>query len=119
MLVALGVLMIGVAILLLVASVGVRQWSSGQAATEAHLHEPGAHTVTYVLPDGEDPVSVLAALSHAGFTSVEDHAGVHDRVLVECGDEDREQVREVIAHVEHREYDGAAVAGRVVFEDER
>jgi hypothetical protein len=119
MLVAMGVLVVGVAVLLAVMSVGMRRWSVAEARKDAELHAPGAHTVTYVVPDGEDPVGVIAALTHAGFLAVEDHSGVHDRVLVQCEAEDREKVRDVIAHVQRPGYDGPAVVNRVVFEDER
>ena len=119
MLVGLGLLVVGIAVLLAVVSVGIGRWSANEARKDAALHGPDAHTVTYVVPDGEDPVGVIAALTHAGFTSVEDHSGVHDRVLVECDPDDRERVRDVIAHVQHHRYDGVTVAGRVVFEDER
>ena len=119
MLVAMGVLVVGVAVLMVVMSVGMGRWSAAEARKDAELHAPDAHTVTYVVADGEDPVSVIAALTHAGFVSVEDHSGLHDRVLVQCEVEDRERVRDVIAHVHHQGYDGAAVVNRVVFEDER
>jgi hypothetical protein len=118
MLVALGVLAVGVAVLLVVMSIGLGRWSANEARKDAALHAPDAHTVTYVVPDGEDPVDVIAALTHAGFTSVEDHRGLHDKVLVACEAEDRERVRDVITHVQASHYHGGVV-GRVLFEDER
>ena len=45
--------------------------------------------------------------------------GRHERVLVECDEDQRDRVRDVIAHVRHQRYDGSDVRDQVVFEDER
>ena len=119
MLIALGVLMVGVAVLMVVLSIGLGRWSRDETLKEDRLHAPETHTVSYVLTDGEDPVGVIAALTHAGFTSVEDLHGRHERVVVECDEDQRDRVRDVIAHVRHQRYDGSDVRDLVVFEDER
>ncbi len=91
---------------------GVTRWAEDETGKEALLHAPDAHTVSYVVPEGEDPALVMAALTHAGFRSVEDVTGRRERVLVECEEEDRDRVRDVIEHVRHRRFDGAAVVDR-------
>lgn len=56
--------------------------------------------VRYRVPEGQDPVSVTAALVHEGFQPQVDYGGGHERiVVVPCphGEEDREQVRAAIA----------------------
>jgi hypothetical protein len=118
MFVAGAVVLVLFGIVLVVFARGVTRWAEGETAKEAQLHAPDAHLVSYVVPDGEDPALVMAALTHAGFTSVEDTTGRRERVLVECEEEDRDRVRNVIEHVRHRRYDGAAVVDRVTFEDE-
>ena len=76
---------IGVAGLLLVGY--LRKWGMEVGRTEARLHEPGAHTMSYAVPPGRDPAELMAAVRCAGFTVVEESP---DRLLVDCpeaGDE--------------------------------
>ena len=66
------------------------------------LHEPGAETLVYDVPDGQDPVDLTVALHRAGFPSVEDVEKGNRHVLVDCPHgkvEDRARVRAVIEQV--------------------
>jgi len=74
---------------------GARRWSIAEAAVDARLHSPRVHTVAYVVPEGRDPALVRVALAHAGFVTVLDRSG-DQRLLVECDESRREQVRRVI-----------------------
>lgn len=91
----------------LVALVAVVAWamhllkeeSLGRERVEADLHSSGTPTLEYVVPTGEDPVVVLAALQRAGYTACVDSHGAHQLVLVKCPDgvaPSRAKVRAVI-----------------------
>jgi len=97
---------------------GARRWGMAEAAVDARLHSASAHTVAYVVPEGQDPALVRVALSHAGFVTVLDRGG-DQRLLVECEESRREQVRQVIEAIDEPELTGAEVhAGHVRFVDE-
>lgn len=90
------------AVALVFVAIALRSWGRGVAATETRLHAPGAHTLTYEVPLGQDPAVAMTALLHAGFTSVVDltvgdHAGGAELLLVECDEQDRERVRGILA----------------------
>ena len=75
--------------------------------------------MAYVVPGGQDPAGLMAALTHAGFVSVTDSTGGTERLLVECEESDRGRVRSVLEQVERRGIDGSRLpAGHVSFEDE-
>lgn len=66
---------------------------------EAELHDGATPTLKYVVPTGEDPVVVLAALQRAGYTAGVDSHSAHQVVVVKCPDGQdraRAQVRAVI-----------------------
>ena len=110
-----GFIVVGVVVIAALTS-----WGRDEAATEARLHSPGTHTVAYVVPDGQDPAVLMAALTHAGFVSVTDITGGTERLLVECEESDRGHVRSILEQVERRRIDGSRLpAGHVSFEDER
>jgi hypothetical protein len=82
--------------------VSARSATLDHEKTRDRLHEPGAETLVYKVPNGQDPVELIVALAHAGFTSVEDIAGGTCQVLVDCPHgrlEDRSRVRAVIEQV--------------------
>jgi hypothetical protein len=96
----------------------LRAWGAEAAATEQALLSPEAHTVVFVVPEGEDPTFVRAALTHAGFVSVLDHSG-EQRLIVRCEPGQREQVRAILEQTDHPSAGGhPAYAGQVHFEDE-
>ena len=75
--------------------------SLGRERIEAQLHDASTPTLQYVVPTGEDPVVVVAALERAGYTVGVDSSGAHQVVLVGCPDgpeASRAKVREVIAN---------------------
>ncbi|MFZ2015721.1 MAG: hypothetical protein WAV00_18035 [Nocardioides sp.] len=86
----------------------MRRFGMEEAETERALLAPDAHTVAWVVPEGEDPATVRTHLSHAGFTSVLDRSG-DQRLVVECEPGDREMVRDIIAHAAHSTFDGQAL----------
>jgi hypothetical protein len=83
----------------------LRTWGKEKAETEKALLAPQAHTVSYVVPEGEDPTFVRVALSHAGFVSVLDRSG-EQRLVVRCESGQRERVRAILEEVDHPSYDG-------------
>ena len=77
----------------------LKQESLGRERVEAELHDANTPTLEYVLPTGEDPVVVVAALERAGYTVGVDSNGAHQVVLVRCPeglDRCRPEVRAII-----------------------
>jgi hypothetical protein len=109
-----GLVVVGVAIML-----ALRTWVLEESRTEARLHRPGAHTLSYVVPNGQDPAVLMAAVRNAGLTSVVDTTGGTERILVECEEEDRARVRSALEHAAVPGYDGHTTVAHVAFEDER
>ena len=114
----------------LVALVAVVAWamrlmkdeSLARERVQTHLHDASTPTLEYVVPTGEDPVVVVAALERAGFTVAVDPHGAHQQVLIECPDgrdPSRTKVRAVIeaAHAGTVQ-DGLPVQAAVRFRDE-
>lgn len=73
-----------------------RTWVLDEGATEARLRDPETHTLSYVVPNGQDPAVLMSALAHARFTAVTDTHGGIERLLIGCEETDRAQVRQVI-----------------------
>lgn len=97
---------------------GARRWGMEDAEVDARLHSPSCHTVAYVVPEGQDPALLRVALTHAGYTTVLDRGG-DQRLLVECEEGHRDDVRHVIEGVDHGGFEGPElVRGHVRFEDE-
>ncbi|MGA8248975.1 MAG: hypothetical protein WB797_18860 [Nocardioides sp.] len=96
----------------------LRRWGMKEAETERSLLSPQAHTVSYVVPEGEDPALARAALTHAGFVSVLDRTA-DQRLVVRCEQGERERVRAILEHVDHPTFDGHHEdAAHVQFVDE-
>jgi hypothetical protein len=114
-----GIAFVLVLLVLLVLLMTFRRWTLDEAKTEARLRSPDTHTVVYVIPDGQDPTALMAALTGAGLVSVvETKAGV-ERLLVECEEGDRTRVRSTIERVQRSGGAGSEVDVRPVsFEDE-
>jgi len=77
----------------------LREQSLKRERVEAELHDAGTPRLEYVVPTGEDPVVVLAALERAGYTAGVDTHGARQVVLVKCPDgteRSRQKVRAVI-----------------------
>jgi hypothetical protein len=88
-----------VIIIAAVVLVSLRRWTLDEGRAEARLRAPDTHKVVYVVPEGEDPTLVMAALMHAGFKAVVGLEEGIEQVLVECEETDRAGVRELIARV--------------------
>jgi hypothetical protein len=119
MLVVGGMLFVGVVVVAVVLMLALRSWMLDEAQTEAGVRSPKAHRVAYVVPVGQDPAVLRAALTHAGFTTALDTERGDERLLVACDEQARVQVRSIIEHVDRAGADGPDLqVGRVTFEDE-
>jgi hypothetical protein len=109
------VLVIAAAVILL----GLRRWTLDEGRAEARLRSPETHKVVYAVPDGQDPASVMAALMHAGFTSVVGMEEGIEQLLIECEETDRARVRRLIEGVSRATSEEHRLAvDQVRFEDE-
>jgi hypothetical protein len=114
-----GLLLIGFLVVGVVVIVFLKEWTQEEARTEARLRSPETHTIAYVVPEGQDPAILMAALAHVGFESMVDTAGPRERLLVACEETDRAQVRDVLEHVDRAGFSGPEMhAGHVHFDDE-
>lgn len=120
MIAAIAILLVALIAVLVVGAVGLRSWGMAEARTEARLRSPTTHTISYVVPRGQDPAILMAALAGAGFTTVVDNSAPAERILVACAETDRDRVREVLEHVDRTGFDGAEMhVAHVTFDDER
>jgi hypothetical protein len=111
--------LVGLVVGTILVNVGLRNWVARQSRTEARLLSPETHTVGYVVPEGQDPAVLMAALTSAGFEAIVDTSGRAERVLIACDDGDRTRVRAVLEDVHRTGFDGAAMrVEHVVFDDE-
>jgi hypothetical protein len=96
---------------------GSRRWVLDVGASEVRLQDPETHTLSYLVPAGQDPASLMAALAHAHFTTaVDTHSGT-ERLLVACEESDRSKVREVLSDASSAGSGGTRMA-HVTFVDE-
>jgi hypothetical protein len=117
---AAAILIVLVLVISFVVAAGLRGLVFAEARTEARLHSPSTHTLSYALPTGVDTAVLRGALAAAGYTSAVDTAGTHQCLLVECAAADRNRLRRVIASAPETLYGGSALTQHlVVFEDER
>lgn len=117
------VLVVMVVIVLALGGVGIIPWLRRESRRTADLSRPRGDTLRYRVPEGVDPVPVIAALHQAGYNAVPDLERGHGSVVVECAngvEEERERVRAVIAGADlNLEGDsGVAATEPVRFEDE-
>jgi hypothetical protein len=99
------------------------RWAAARTEVDAHLGEPVVETLDYVVPEGQDPAVVVAALHENGVEAAPD-IGAKQLVHVACAPTDngeRERVRSIIETVKTSGIDAGAPfdAGAVRFEDER
>lgn len=112
-------LLVGLAMVGLLLLLGLRRWTLEETRTDALLRSPDAPTVAYRVPDGKDPVVLMASLSRSGFVSVVDDAGGTERLLVACDARERGTVRSIIEQVDRGGVEGPELhAAPVTFEDE-
>lgn len=111
---------VGVLAVALVLAWGLRKVVFDEGRTEDRLRLPGTHTLAYVVPTGQDAAVLEAALAHAGFTAVGVMEGGTERLLIECPEEARPEVRSIIEHVTKTSLEGGEIhVGHVSFDDER
>ena len=118
MIAIIGILFLAVVVAGMLVLRGARRWVLDEGATEARLRDPETHTLSYLVPNGQDPVALITALAHANFTTVIDtHDGI-ERILVACEETDRAQVRHVLEAASIASSGGTRMTDHVRFEDE-
>lgn len=112
--------MLGIALIGLVIAFGLRGVVNQQERIERDLHGPEAKAVSYLVPEGQDPAVLVAALHTAGHAAITEERGGHTHLLVGCATPvDRTSVRSVIERVHTTSSDGVAfTVGTVRFGDE-
>ncbi len=87
---------------------------------EEVVHQHGVPTLSYVVPNGQDPSELVVALHHAGFTAVAAPQHGFEVLEVAChGEADRAKVREVLEHAHRWGFGEAEIpVGAITFEDE-
>ena len=107
-------LVLGVAVAL-----AMRSWVREEARMEALIESPETHTVSYAVPDGQDPAILAAALHQAGFTARAHLEGGFEVLRIACNEQQRAQVRSVIEHVDRTGFEGVPMhIGHARFVDE-
>jgi hypothetical protein len=86
-------------------------------AIETRLGSPGTHTLTYLVPNGQDPAALMGALLRSRFTAAVDTHGGLERLLIGCEESDRAHVREILETVRGGPMD-SRIHVPVCFEDE-
>ena len=114
------ILVVAVVVVTFFVLAGLRRWERDMERTEARLRSPDTHTVAYRIPEGQDPAVLTAALAREGYTYLVTDEGGVERLVVECDEQDRARVREIIEHVDRAGFEGPEIhVGHVTFEDER
>lgn len=117
---ALVLVIVGLLAVVVILALGLRRATFDEAEAEVGLRQPGAHTVSYVVPTGQDASVLLAALTHAGFKAVGGMEAGQERVLVACDESQRGEVRRIIESVHEANFGGPEMhVAHVRFEDER
>jgi len=98
----------------------LRRVTFAEAHEEAQLSDPHSAPLSYVVPDGQDPVVLSAALARAGFHSLGILQHGVERLLIDCQSEtDRSRVRSIIEHVRRTGFAGdEIIVSHVRFDDE-
>jgi hypothetical protein len=79
-----------------------RSASRDYEAVRTRLHQPGAETLSYDVPNGQDVAELIVALDRAGYPAVEETGGTRHQVLVSCPhgrDQARPYVRAVLGGI--------------------
>jgi hypothetical protein len=113
-------MLVAVALIGFAVAFGLRRVVFDLDETSKRLHQPDARTVSYLVPEGQDPAVLTAALHHEGYASATEEHGGHTHVLVECTEDgDRANIRSVIEHVHTTSFDGVPInVGHIRFDDE-
>jgi hypothetical protein len=118
MVLAATLLVLTVLVVPLLAIAMMRRFGMEEADTERTLLSADSHSVSWLVPEGEDPALVRTHLAHEGFVSVLDRSG-DQRLVVGCEPAERERVRSVIAGTPHPTFDGRPLElSRMRFDDD-
>lgn len=116
------VIVLAVLVLAAAALYVLRQHVRERQRVDEVLEDPRTPTLEYVVPTGQDPAVILAALHRAGYTATVDPNGAHQVVMVGCPggvDQERAQVRAAIESADvTAPDDGAPLDATVRFRDE-
>jgi hypothetical protein len=98
----------------------LRRATFDEAREEVRLKDPRTGALSYVVPDGQDPAVLAAALAGAGFHSLGILQHGVERLLIDCPtDGERDRVRSIIEHVRRTGFAGdEIVVSHVRFDDE-
>lgn len=122
--------MVGYAILLALVAVLVlgalayvlREHAAKRERVNEELHDARTPTLEYVVPNGQDPAVILAALHREGYTATVDSEAFHQIMLVTCPQGLEAQREDVRAAIESADVtatdDGAPLRVDVRFRDE-
>jgi hypothetical protein len=113
-----GILFLAAVVAVVLVMGAARRWVLDEGATEARMLEPETHALSYLVPNGQDPAALMAALAHANFTTSTDTHGGTERLLVACEEADRAQVRHVLEEANSAGSGGTRMPDHVRFEDE-
>lgn len=101
----------------------VREQVRQRQHVDEELHEERTPTLEYVVPTGQDPVVILAALERAGYTATVDPHHARQVVLIACPagvERERAHVRSVIEAADvTAPQDGVPLEVDVRFRDEQ
>ena len=117
--IAAAILVVVVLVAGVLVALALRRFVLDDAATDQRVRAPGAHTVSFAVPEGIDVADLRAAASRGGFVSTVVEAGAHRRLLVRCEEADRARLRQVLEQAHDASYHGRELhLGPVVFDDE-
>jgi hypothetical protein len=113
---------IGVVVLLLLVVVLVGAASRGAARRKDVVDDPHVETLRYVVPPGQDPAALVAALERAGYTATAEPSPEGHELEVACTegrDRHRARVRSVIEQAGRDQHDNPVEVPDVRFRDEQ
>jgi hypothetical protein len=93
-------IVIGIVLLLVIVVAVLATATRGIKQRKEVIEDPDVETLTYRVPPGQDPATVVAALQHQGFTANADPvSGGHDVVVacLEGRNAQRAEIRSIIA----------------------
>lgn len=96
-----------VLVLTVLVALVLRSWGREEARVEALLDSPETHAVSYVVPDGQDPAILMAALHRAGFEARAHLEGGDEVLRIACEESEKAEVRSIIERVDRTGFDGA------------
>ncbi|MGO4256386.1 hypothetical protein [Marmoricola sp. RAF53] len=111
---------------LIVVWITARSWARTTRRTKDAVRQdqadPRVQTLSYRVPEGQDPAVLLARLVEAGYAAAVEHDAGERLLVVSCpgdGAADRDRVRALLGSAPSAIDDGVPVQHGVLFEDER